>query len=308
MHQGRVWKSTGSWYRVELDTGPVWDCRLKGKFKLSRTGVTNPIAVGDRVEVEAEPGQPGKGLILNILPRENYLIRKSVHKSAQAHILASNLSQVIVLATLSFPRTSTGFIDRILVSAESFGIPACVFFNKSDLLGPEEREDALTLAEIYSGLGYPSRVTSVVSGENLEWVREILSGKTSLLAGHSGVGKSSLINALFPHLRLATGRVSTFANKGTHTTTYAEMHRLDPQTRIIDSPGIKELGLMDMEDENLSQWFPEMRTLSPECRFYNCTHIHEPGCAVIQALEEGYLQPFRYHSYLSMVAGEDNRR
>lgn len=284
------------------------DCRLKGKLKLSKTGATNPVAVGDEVLIEPEPGEPGRGLITEILPRRNYLIRKSVHKTAQAQILASNLDQVLIIASLTLPRTSLGFIDRLLVSAESYGIPACIAFNKADLLRPEEREYAQDLVDMYGSIGYPACITSVKEQEGLQEFQDLLKGKTSLLTGHSGVGKSSLVNALCPGLNLSTQEISSFANKGKHTTTFAEMHRLDASTRIIDTPGIKELGLHEMEEDSLSHYFPEMRQYASQCRFYNCSHVHEPGCAVQKALEEGRLPLTRFESYLSMLAGEDNRR
>ena len=283
------------------------NCRLAGKLKLSKTGATNPVAVGDEVMIEPEEGHPGQALIREILPRRNYLIRKSVHKNGQAHIIASNLDQVLVIASLKLPRTSLGFIDRMLVSAESYSIPAKVIFNKSDLLSPEELEYAEALAAMYDSIGYPALLTSVKEEQHLDSFAELLKGKTSLLSGHSGVGKSSLVNAIFPGLNLSTQEISDFASKGKHTTTFAEMHHLG-DSRIIDTPGIKELGLLDMEDDPLSHYFPEMRPFAENCRFYNCTHVHEPGCAVLDALDKGLLPLTRYESYLSMLEGEDNRR
>ena len=303
-----VYKSTGSWYKVDIGESELLDCRLVGKLKLSKTGATNPVAVGDEVMLELEAGQEGQALIREILPRRNYLIRKSVHKTGQAHIIASNLDQVLVIASLTLPRTSLGFIDRMLVSAESYGIPARVIFNKSDLLQEDELAYAEDLAAMYSDIGYPALITSVKEEKNLDAFAEILRGKTSLLSGHSGVGKSSLVNAIFPGLNLSTQEISDFANKGKHTTTFAEMHRLDENSRIIDTPGIKELGLMDMEDDPLSHYFPEMRPFAENCRFYNCSHVHEPGCAVLEAVEKGKLPLTRYESYLSMLEGDDNRR
>ena len=284
------------------------DCRLKGKFKVSKTGVTNPIAVGDRVVVELEPGQLGKGIITAIEERDNYLIRRSVHKTSQAHILASNLDQILVIASLTLPRTSLGFIDRLLVSAEAFHIPARVVFNKIDLLQPEELEFASTLAAMYTSIGYPALLTSVPQNYHLQDVVAVLQNKTTLLAGHSGVGKSSIVNAIAPHLELSTQEISTYANKGRHTTTYAEMFELSDDTYIIDTPGIKELGLVEMEDENLSMYFPEMRALANQCRFHNCTHRHEPGCAIQKSMDAGTLPLTRYQSYLSMMEDDDNRR
>ena len=305
---GVVSKSTGSWYKVRTENGTVIDCRLKGKLKLTKTGVTNPIAVGDKVELELEEGQSINGLISNILDRDNYIIRKSVHKNHQAHILAANIDQLIVIASLTLPRTSLGFIDRLLVSAESYGIPAWVIFNKADLLSEEELEYVDILAEMYSTIGYPSIITSASTRLGIKEFQNILEGKTSLLSGHSGVGKSSLVNAIAPGLDLSTKEISTFANKGKHTTTYAEMFQLSENTFIVDTPGIKELGLIEMEEDNISNYFPEMRAISSQCKFHNCSHRHEPGCAILKALDEGKLPVTRYESYLSMVDGDDNRR
>ena len=284
------------------------ECRLAGRLKLSKTGATNPVAVGDEVLLEPEENNPEQGLIIDILPRRNYLIRKSVHKTGQAHIIASNIDQLLVIASLRLPRTSLGFIDRMLVSAESYGIPARVIFNKADLLSEEELEFAADLAAMYDSIGYPVLITSVKEHIGLDDFAGLLKGKISLLSGHSGVGKSSLVNAIFPGLNLSTQEISGFASKGKHTTTFAEMHRLDETTRIIDTPGIKELGLMDMEDDPLSHYFPEMRLFAEKCRFYNCSHVHEPGCVVIEALDQGLLPLTRYESYLSMLEDEDNRR
>lgn len=306
--KGRVYKSTGSWYKVKTEHEGFWNCRLKGKLKLKTSVATNPIAVGDWVEVEPEIGQPQHGLITQVLPRDNYLIRKSVHKNHQAHILASNLDQVLVIASLIFPRTSLGFIDRILVAAESYGIAAGVVFNKMDLLSEDELEYARQLAEMYRSIGYKAILTSVVENQGIAQFGELLEHKTTLICGHSGVGKSSLLNTLNPDWNLSTGQVSTFAQKGTHTTTYAEMFDLTEDTHIMDTPGIKEIGLMEMENENLSRYFPEMRAISDQCKFYNCSHMHEPGCAVREAVEKGKLPLTRFQSYLSMLENDDNRR
>lgn len=306
--KGLVFKSTGSWYKVQLPSGEMWNCRLKGKIKLSKTGVNNPIAVGDYVTVEAEEGQDNQGIISEILPRENYIIRKSVHKAGHAHILASNLDQMMVIASITMPRTSLGFIDRLLVSAESFQIPAFVIFNKVDLLNEEELAYAEELAAMYTSIGYPALITSVPESLHLDEVKTWLEGKKTLLAGHSGVGKSSIINAIVPEVQLSTQEISTFANKGKHTTTYAEMYQTGPSTYFIDTPGIKELGLMEMEKENLSSYFPEFKEFADQCKFYNCTHRHEPGCAVQVGLDDGRISLTRYGSFVSMMEGDDNRR
>lgn len=298
-------RSTGSWYDVRTESQQLIQCRLRGKLKLKDTKMNNPVAVGDRVEYELEADD--KGIISTVLPRDNYLIRQSVHKSAHGHILAANLDQAVLVATLVFPRTSLGFVDRFLVAAESFRIPAVLVFNKTDLLEPEGAAHQAALMRLYESLGYGCLQTSVVQNTNLEAFRAVLQGKTSLLSGHSGVGKSSLVNAVSPGLRLRTSEVSAFANKGVHTTTFAEMFELTPGTLIIDTPGIKELGLADTEPWEISHYFPEMRERLNQCRYQNCTHAHEPGCAVRQAVETGEIAKSRYASYLSMLGGQDNR-
>ena len=306
--EGRVIKSTGSWYAVKVAGDEVLRCRLRGKFKQDGLKVSNPIAVGDRVVIEQEDLGDKTALITDILPRENYLVRKSTRKSGYSHILAANLDQTVLVATLAFPRTSLGFIDRFLVSAESFRIPSVVIFNKMDILEEDGHEYAEELCDLYTSLGYETAAISVLEDEGLDEIHAILEGKTSLISGHSGVGKSSLLNRLIPDLDLRTGEVSTFANKGTHTTTFAEMFSINEQSHVIDTPGIKELGLVDMEVSEISHYFPEMRELLNQCRFHNCTHTNEPGCAVKAALEEGLIHPSRYDSYLSMLEDYDNRR
>lgn len=301
-------RSTGSWYDVRLDNGAIWPCRLRGKFKNHGLKVTNPIAVGDRVNVLAEEGEENRGVITEIFPRENYLVRKSVHKTGHGHLLATNLDQAILIVTLTFPRTSLGFVDRFLVSAESFRIPTRLVFNKLDLLPEEAKTYQQELAELYEPLGYPCHFISALRGDGIEALRAELVGRVSLVAGHSGVGKSTFINAIAPDLDLRTSEVSTFANKGVHTTTFAEMFELGPKTFLIDTPGIKELGLLDIGPEELSHYFPEMRDLLNACRFHNCRHVYEPGCAVKSAVEEGLVAESRYQSYLSMLDGGDNRR
>lgn len=301
-------RSTGSWYDVRDKEGHLWQCRLKGKFKIKELKVTNPIAVGDHVAFEIEDETENTGIILDILPRANYLVRQSVHKTAHAHLLAANVDQAILVVTLFFPRTSLGFIDRFLVTAESFRIPAVLVFNKQDLLNEEMLEFQHELMALYESLGYRCLATTAVANEGLEEVRALLQDKVSVLSGHSGVGKSSLINAIAPDLDLRTKGVSTFANKGVHTTTFAEMFELAPNTYLVDSPGIKELGLVDTDPSEISHYFPEMRDLLNQCRYHNCLHINEPGCAVKEAVSEGEIAMSRFDSYLSMVGGQDNRR
>ncbi len=305
---GLVMRSTGSWYEVRTQEGHILQARLKGKFKIKGLKVTNPIAVGDKVIYEVEDEKENTAIISDILPRENYIIRQSVHKTAHGHLLATNIDQAILIVTLTFPRTSLGFIDRFLVSAESFRIPTTLIFNKLDMLDAESIEYQTTLADLYSSLGYPCYFTSALAGEGVEDFKNILKNKVSLLSGHSGVGKSTLINAIQPNLDLRTSEVSSFANKGVHTTTFAEMFEIAPNTFIIDTPGIKELGLVEMEREEISHYFPEMRKMLNECRFDNCLHLNEPNCAVKEAVMEGKIAESRYFSYLSMVEGRDNRK
>lgn len=305
---GLVMRSTGSWYEIRTEEGRILQARLKGNFKIKGFKVTNPIAVGDKVAYEIESDTDNTAIIYDILPRENYIIRQSVHKTSHGHLLATNIDQAILIATLTFPRTSLGFIDRFLVTAESFRIPTVLIFNKLDILDQEAIEYQNTLAKLYNSLGYKTYFTSALHGIGIEEFKNLLKDKVSLLSGHSGVGKSTLINAIMPELDLRTSEVSSFANKGVHTTTFAEMFEIAPNTFIIDSPGIKELGLIEMQREEISHYFPEMRDMLNECRFHNCLHINEPKCAIKEAVIEGKIAESRYFSYLSMVEGGDNRK
>ncbi|GAB3263114.1 ribosome small subunit-dependent GTPase A [Larkinella harenae] len=308
MQTGLIIRSTGSWYEVRNEDGHIYRARLKGKFKIQGLKVTNPIAVGDRVQYELEDELENTVVITDIEPRENYIIRKSVHKTAHGHILAANIDQAVLIVTLAFPRTSLGFIDRFLVAAESFRIPTTLVFNKADILKDEALDYQQEIIGLYETIGYACLETSATEGANVAVFRNLLDQKISLLSGHSGVGKSSLVNAVAPDLQLRTSEVSTFANKGVHTTTFAEMFEIAPNTFIIDTPGIKELGLADMEKEEISHYFPEMRDRLNQCRFHNCLHINEPGCAIKEAVNEGEIAESRYWSYLGMVSGEDNRK
>jgi len=305
---GLVMRSTGSWYDVRSNEGTIMQCRLKGKFKIKGFKVTNPIAVGDKVVYELEDEVRNAGIISDILPRENYIIRQSVHKTAHGHLLATNLDQAVLIATLDFPRTSLGFIDRFLVAAESFRIPTVLVFNKLDLLNEEQISYQHELTELYESLNYKCIFTSALDGTGVDDFFNILKGKVSLISGHSGVGKSTLVNAIAPDLDLRTSEVSTFANKGVHTTTFAEMFEIAPETFIIDSPGIKELGLADMEKEEIGHYFPEILEIISLCRFHNCMHLDEPNCAVKEAVMEERIAQSRYFSYLSMMDGGDNRK
>ncbi len=304
--RGIVTKSTGSWYQVMDDDGQNYECRIKGKFRTQGIKTTNPIAVGDFVEFELEPGQQS-GVINTLLPRRNYIIRRSVNLSKQTQIIGANLDQALLVVTLASPATSTGFIDRFLVTAEAYSIPAILVFNKLDLFSDEGLEILAEYMGLYEGLGYPCYAVSALKGEHIQELRELLKDKTTLVSGHSGVGKSTLINAVVPGLELKTGIISEWSDKGKHTTTFAEMIMLPFGGKLIDTPGIRELGIVDIEPQELSHYFPEMRALMNQCKFHNCRHINEPGCAVLEALENGGIDPSRYDSYLSIYNNENNR-
>lgn len=304
--QGLITKSTGSWYQVQTPEGERYNCRIKGIFRTKGIRTTNPIAVGDVVDFEPEPEQE-TGVISNLHPRKNYIIRKSVNLSKQGHILAANLDQALLIVTLASPRTSLGFIDRFLVTAEAYDIPAMLVFNKLDLFSGEGLEILAEYKAIYERIGYPCLEVSAIKGTNINQVQDILKDKVTLLSGHSGVGKSSLINALLPDLALRTNQLSDWSDKGMHTTTFAEMFELPQGGFIIDTPGIRELGIIDIEQHELGRFFPEMRSRMQDCRFNNCRHINEPGCAVLEALEEGEIELSRYESYLSIYNGNDTR-
>ncbi|BDD07892.1 putative ribosome biogenesis GTPase RsgA 2 [Fulvitalea axinellae] len=308
MMEGLVLRSTGSWYEVETAAGDVYNCRLRGKFKIKGLKVTNPIAVGDRVKFELEDSEEQTGVIQNIVPRENYIIRQSSRKVHYGHIIAANLDQAILVVTLVMPRTSFGFIDRFLVSAESYHVPAVLAFNKSDLLEEEDKEYQSQVMAMYERIGYKCVEISALEGTGVEDFEKMLKGKVSLLAGHSGVGKSTLTNRIDPEIGQRTAEISQFANKGVHTTTFAEMFKLEEGTYLIDTPGIKELALFEFKSEDIAQYFPEMREYASECRFHNCTHDHEPGCAVRKAVKAGKISLTRFDSYMSMLKGDDNRR
>ncbi|GAA5024210.1 putative ribosome biogenesis GTPase RsgA [Marivirga lumbricoides] len=303
--KGRVFKSTGSWYTVKVNDQFV-ECRLRGKLRLDDEKVTNPIAVGDWVSIIMDNEK--EGIIQEVLPRENYIIRKSTRKKKHSHRIAANIDQAVLVVTLVAPRTSLGFIDRFLVACESFRIPAILAFNKADLLDEEALNYYQELKFDYEELGYQCLLVSAVSNEGIELLKEKLTGKTTLFSGHSGVGKSTLLNLLSPQISQRVGEISDAVGKGVHTTTFAEMFEVWNNTYVIDTPGIKELGLWNIGDEELSHYFPEMRKYIGACRFHNCTHIHEPGCAFREAMEEGKIAPFRYENYLSMLADDDNRR
>lgn len=301
-YNGLVVKSTGSRYLVRVGNETV-ECVLKGKLRLEGRKTTNPVAVGDLVAVSR--GEDDMSLITAIAPRRNYIIRKSINLSRQAHILASNLDQAALVATLVAPRTSLGFIDRFLVTAEAYRIPAFIIFNKTDLL--DERLHALQreTMSIYEKIGYRCYEVSSLDAAQVADMRDVFAGRTTLVTGHSGVGKSTFLNALEPGLALKTGEISAAHLKGTHTTTFAELHALSFGGNVIDTPGIKELGLVEMKRGEVGHYFPEIRERMNECRFNNCLHINEPGCAVLRAVESGDISPERYHSYLGILSGEE---
>jgi ribosome biogenesis GTPase len=298
---GIIVKSTGSRYIVK--TGEmVRECVMKGKIRLEGRRTTNPVAVGDIVDYDIEGEE---AIIRKIHPRKNYIIRKSINLSKQAHIIASNLDQAVIIVTLVAPRTSLGFIDRFLVTAEAYRIPALLVFNKTDLLDNEGIEAQNAIMELYSRIGYPCFAVSSFNRDEVTRMRQLFENKISLVAGHSGVGKSTFINALEPGLNLKTGEISQAHLKGTHTTTFAELHPLSFGGSIIDSPGIKELGLVEMKKEEVGHYFPEIRERMNGCRFNNCLHVNEPKCAVIEAVERGEISEERYRSYLGILHGEE---
>lgn len=303
--KGLVMRSTGSWYDVLTENNTMITARMRGKFRLEGIKETNPVAVGDRVVVDAEHNE---ATITEILDRENYMVRQSVKKANQAHVIAANIDQAMIVATLKLPRTSMGFIDRFLVAAESFRIPQVVVFNKKDLLSESELAEQAELIDTYKKIGVTCIETSALN-ESQQQVRDLLEGKVTLLSGHSGVGKSTLLNKISPEAAQKTSEISDYSEKGTHTTTFAEMFRLNDKTFIIDTPGIKEFGLIDMSREELSDYFPEMRDVRLNCKFgARCLHLNEPKCAVLNAVEKGEIAQSRYASYYSMVMGEDNRK
>jgi ribosome biogenesis GTPase len=305
--KGTVYKSTGSWYTVKDEAGHFHECRIKGKFRIQGIKSTNPIAVGDQVLFDLETlGDETVGLIHEILERRNYVVRKSVNLSKQTHIIAANIDLVFLMITMENPKTYTTFIDRFLATTEAYEVPCVLLFNKTDLYGPDMLDETKYLAALYREIGYTCLGISAKKGKNVEKVRDLMKGKTCMFAGHSGVGKSTLINRIAPELDLKTAEISEQHRQGQHTTTFAQMYDLSFGARIIDTPGIKGFGLVDMEKEEIGDYFPEFFALKSECKFNNCLHLDEPHCAIKEALEEDRISWSRYRSYQQMVTGEED--
>jgi ribosome biogenesis GTPase / thiamine phosphate phosphatase len=299
--KGRVTKSTGSWYIVKLDDGTALPCRIKGLFRTKGIKSTNPVAVGDWVEVE--PESDGKGVITKLYDRKNYIIRRSVNLSKRTQIIASNIDQAVLITSLVSPKTMPGFVDRFLITAEAYNIPAVIIFNKTDLYNPDEMAELEYLEVVYGQAGYKTLRTSATKQINIEAFKNILKDKTSLISGNSGVGKSTLVNAAEYGLNLRTQQISDYHQQGMHTTTFAEMFDLSFGGAVIDTPGIKGFGLVEMDKAEIGDYFPEIFNLKKKCRFHNCLHINEPGCAVLQAVENNELAPTRYESYFNIING-----
>ena len=299
--KGLVYKSTGSWYIVKTDDGTQYNARIKGVFKIDGITSTNPIAVGDHVELEMENETEGSLMITGIDDRKNYVARQSPSHRMQHHIVAANLDQSLLIATLRDPKTSQGFIDRFLVSCEAFHVPAIILFNKSDLYRSKEKLLFEDMKSMYESIGYKVLLASVINEEGVDGLMELLNGKVTLMSGHSGVGKSSIINFLVPELNLRTRDVSEWSGKGMHTTTFAEMFDLPGAGHIIDTPGMREFGIVQITKQELSHYYPEMRALINDCQFNNCMHINEPGCAVKQAVQDEKIHIERYVSYCTIL-------
>jgi len=305
---GIVYKSTGSWYTVKTDLGAVYPCRIKGKFRMKGIKSTNPVAVGDRVDfdLDYDNNEEPVGVITLIHDRKNYIVRKSVNLSKQTHIIAANIDQVFLLITIDNPPTFTSFIDRFLVTAKAYSIKTILLFNKVDTYDEDTLNEVKYLAHVYRKIGYDCIGISATTGKNIEKVKGLMTGKVSMFAGHSGVGKSTLVNAIEPELDLKTKAISAQHSQGQHTTTFAEMFDLSFDAKIIDTPGIKGFGVVDMDKEEVSDYFPEFFALKQDCKFNNCIHVEEPHCAVKDALEANDIAASRYRSYLQILEGDED--
>ena len=301
--RGLVIKNTGSWYQVKTDDGLFIECKIKGNFRLKGIRSTNPVAVGDRVQIILN--QEGTAFISEIEDRKNYIVRRSSNLSKQSHILAANLDQCMLVVTVNYPETSTIFIDRFLASAEAYRVPVKLIFNKVDVYNEDELHYQDSLINLYTNIGYPCFKISAKKGEGIDIIKEELKGRITLFSGHSGVGKSTLINAILPEQEVKTAEISAYHNKGMHTTTFSEMFAVADGGYIIDTPGIKGFGTFDMEEEEIGHYFPEIFKFSADCKYNNCTHRHEPGCAVRQAVEQHYISESRYTSYLNMLEDKE---
>ncbi len=302
-----VYKSTGSWYLVKTENGQAFNARIKGIFKIDEITSTNPVAVGDEVKIEAENETENTAIITDIHERKNYIARTTPHRTWQRHIVASNVDQSLLFATLKEPRTSQGFIDRFLVACEAYHVPAIIVFNKADIYRKKELQQFEDFKSMYEAIGYKVLLTSMKENKGIDELKNLLQNKTTLISGHSGVGKSTFINAIIPELMLRTKDVSGWSGKGMHTTTFAEMFDLPLGGRIIDTPGLREFGLTDISKQELSHYFPEMRERLNNCQFNNCIHINEPGCAVKKAVEEEEIFPERYISYCNILESIEER-
>lgn len=304
--KGLVIKNTGSWLEVKTDDGQTFQCKVKGTFRLKGIRSTNPISVGDNVVFSVD--SEGYGLISEIEDRKNYIIRKSSNLSKHSQIIAANLDQVLLVATIVHPETSTMFIDRFLATAEAYNVEACIVFNKMDLLTDEDKEYLKSMRYLYEGIGYKCCEVSSLTGEGVKELRDSLKDKVTLFSGNSGVGKSTLINTLLGREIAKTGEISSYHDKGMHTTTFSEMYEIDGGGYIIDTPGIKGFGTVDFKRDEVSHYFPEIFKASADCRFNNCTHVHEPGCAVLKAVEEHRISASRYTSYISVMEDESESK
>ncbi len=307
MPQGLVIKSTGSRYFVkDIETQSIFECIIRGKFRIQGIKSTNPIAVGDIVSYQIKEKEE-IGVITKISERRNYIIRKATNLSKQSHILAANIDQTLLIVTIAYPETHSLFIDRFLITAEAYNVPAKIIFNKIDLYNSKELEELERLTKIYEDIGYECLHTSVKTGKNIDAVANLLSNKTSLISGNSGVGKSSIVNAINPDLDLKTSEISESHKSGKHTTTFAEMYKISDNGYIIDTPGIRGFGLFYINNEELSHYFPEIFKFSDKCKYYNCTHVHEPGCAVKEAVKNNEISLTRYENYLSILLDETTK-